>query len=54
MKVRPLHDKIVVKRIDAPETTKGGIVIPDTAKEKPQEGLLDSGTVNFQLSVTHI
>ena len=38
MKVRPLHDKIVVKRIDAPETTKGGIVIPDTAKEKPQEG----------------
>jgi chaperonin GroES len=38
MNLRPLHDKIIVKRIDAPQTTKGGIVIPDTAKEKPQEG----------------
>ena len=38
MNVRPLHDKILVKRIDAPRTTKGGIVIPDTVKEKPQEG----------------
>jgi chaperonin GroES len=38
MKVRPLHDKILVKRIDVPQTTKGGIVIPDTVKEKPQEG----------------
>ena len=38
MNIRPLHDKIIVKRIDAPQMTKGGIVIPDTAKEKPQEG----------------
>src|ERR1700740_2230440 len=38
MKFRPLHDRIVVKRIDAEEKTKGGIIIPDTVKEKPQEG----------------
>src|SRR5258708_11258504 len=38
MKFRPLHDRIVVKRIDAEEKTKGGIIIPDTAKEKPSEG----------------
>ena len=38
MKFRPLHDRIVVKRIDAEEKTAGGIIIPDTAKEKPQEG----------------
>jgi len=38
MKFRPLHDRVVVKRIDADEKTKGGIIIPDTAKEKPQEG----------------
>jgi chaperonin GroES len=37
-KFRPLHDRVVVKRIDAEEKTKGGIIIPDTAKEKPQEG----------------
>ena len=37
-KFRPLHDRIVVRRIDAEEKTKGGIIIPDTAKEKPQEG----------------
>ena len=35
---RPLHDRVVVRRIDASEKTKGGIIIPDTAKEKPQEG----------------
>src|SRR5438552_15275056 len=35
---RPLHDRVVVKRIDAESKTKGGIIIPDTAKEKPQEG----------------
>jgi len=54
MNIRPLHDKILVKRIDAPQVTKGGIVIPDTAKEKPQEGeviavgtgrILDGGKV---------
>jgi len=38
MKFRPLHDRVVVRRIDADEKTKGGIIIPDTAKEKPQEG----------------
>jgi chaperonin GroES len=37
MKIRPLHDRIIVKRIDEEETTKGGLIIPDTAKEKPQE-----------------
>ena len=37
-KFRPLHDRIVVKRIDAEQKTAGGIIIPDTAKEKPQEG----------------
>jgi chaperonin GroES len=38
MAFRPLHDRIVVKRIEGEEKTKGGIIIPDTAKEKPQEG----------------
>jgi chaperonin GroES len=38
MKFRPLHDRIVVRRVDAEERTKGGIIIPDTAKEKPQQG----------------
>lgn len=37
MKVIPLHDRVLVKRLEAEETTKGGIIIPDTAKEKPQE-----------------
>jgi chaperonin GroES len=52
--MRPLHDRIVVKRIDEDEKTKGGIIIPDTAKEKPQQGrvvavgngkLLEDGTI---------
>ena len=38
MKFRPLHDRVVIKRIEAEEKTSGGIIIPDTAKEKPQEG----------------
>ncbi len=38
MGFRPLHDRVVVKRIESEEKTKGGIIIPDTAKEKPQEG----------------
>jgi chaperonin GroES len=38
MAFRPLHDRILVRRIDAEEKSKGGIIIPDTAKEKPQEG----------------
>jgi chaperonin GroES len=53
MKVRPLHDRILVKRIEEKESKKGSIIIPDTAKEKPQEGeviavgngkVLDDGT----------
>ena len=38
MKIRPLQDRIIVKRLESEEKTKGGIIIPDTAKEKPQEG----------------
>ena len=38
MKVKPLHDRILVERIEAEEVRKGGIIIPDTAKEKPQQG----------------
>jgi len=54
MKVRPLHDRILVKRLDQEAKSKGGIIIPDTAKEKPMEGrviavgggkLADDGTV---------
>jgi chaperonin GroES len=54
MKVRPLHDRLIVRRVDPKETAKGGIIIPDTAKEKPQEGevlavgngkILENGTV---------
>jgi chaperonin GroES len=53
MKVRPLHDRLLVRRVEEKETARGGIVIPDTAKEKPMEGevlavgngkLLDNGT----------
>jgi len=49
MGIRPLQDRILVKRIDEEETTKGGIIIPDTAKEKPQEGkvvAVGNGKVN--------
>ena len=38
MKIRPLHDRIIVKRLEEQEVKKGGIIIPDSAKEKPQEG----------------
>ena len=53
MKVRPLHDRLIVRRIEEKESVRGGIIIPDTAKEKPQEGeviavgngkILDNGT----------
>ena len=40
MSFRPLHDRVVVRRIDAEEKTKGGIIIPDNAKEKPSEGVV--------------
>jgi chaperonin GroES len=55
MKMRPLHDRVIVKRIEEEEKTSGGIIIPDTAKEKPQQGkviavgkgkILESGKVN--------
>lgn len=40
MKLRPLHDRILVRRLEPEETAKGGIIVPDTAKEKPQEGVV--------------
>jgi len=40
MSFRPLHDRVVVRRLDGEEKTKGGIIIPDTAKEKPSEGIV--------------
>lgn len=40
MKIQPLHDRVVVKRVEEEEKTKGGIIIPDTAKEKPIEGII--------------
>jgi chaperonin GroES len=55
MKVRPLHDRLIVKRIDEEEKTAGGIIIPDTAKEKPQEGkviAVGPGKVNEDGKVT--
>ena len=48
-KFRPLHDRVVVRRVESEEKTKGGIIIPDTAKEKPQEGeviAVGTGTVS--------
>ena len=49
MKIRPLHDRILIKRLEEQEQKKGGIIIPDTAKEKPQEGKVNAvgnGKVN--------
>ena len=49
MKIRPLHDRLIVKRVEEQEVKKGGIIIPDTAKEKPQEGkviAVGNGKVN--------
>jgi len=49
VKVRPLHDRVLVKRLDQEEQIRGGIIIPDTAKEKPQEGkviAVGNGKVN--------
>ena len=40
MKIQPLHDRVIVKRVEEQEKTKGGIIIPDTAKEKPVEGIV--------------
>ena len=55
MKIRPLQDRVLVERIEEEEKTKGGIIIPDTAKEKPQEGkvvAVGSGKVNEDGKVT--
>jgi chaperonin GroES len=49
MKFRPLHDRVLVRRVEAEEKTAGGIIVPDTAKEKPQEGeviAVGPGTLN--------
>jgi chaperonin GroES len=49
MKLRPLHDRVLVKRVDSEEKTAGGIIIPDSAKEKPQEGevvAIGTGTIS--------
>lgn len=42
MKIRPLHDRVVVKRLEELNKTSGGIIIPDTAKEKPSEGIIEA------------
>ncbi|MBP1532459.1 MAG: co-chaperone GroES [Alphaproteobacteria bacterium] len=42
MNIRPLHDKVLVKRVDEENKTAGGIIIPDTAKEKPSEGIVEA------------
>ncbi|MGH7927140.1 MAG: co-chaperone GroES [Candidatus Binatia bacterium] len=55
MKIRPLQDRVIVKRIEEDEKSKGGIIIPDTAKEKPQEGkvvAVGKGKVNEDGKVT--
>jgi len=57
LNIRPLRDRLIVKRLEEEEKTKGGIIIPDTAKEKPQEGevvAVGSGRVNDQGKVTPI
>ena len=49
MKFRPLHDRVVVRRLEEDDKTAGGIIIPDTAKEKPQEGeIIDAGVIQLQ------
>ncbi len=50
-KFRPLHDRVVVKRIDAEEKTKGGIIIPDSAKEKPLSTSAQEGSGVLQLPI---
>jgi chaperonin GroES len=55
MKVRPLHDRLIVKRLEEEEKTKGGIIIPDTAKEKPVEGkVIEVGKGKIQKDGTKI
>lgn len=55
MKIRPLQDRVIVKRVEEEEKSKGGIIIPDTAKEKPQEGkvvAVGKGKVNDDGKIT--
>ena len=55
MKIRPLQDRVIIKRIEEEEKSKGGIIIPDTAKEKPQEGkvvAVGKGKVNDDGKIT--
>ena len=54
MKFRPLHDRIVVRRIEADAKTKGGIIIPDTVKEKPQEGEVVAVGPGGQIGRAHV
>jgi chaperonin GroES len=57
MKIRPLHDRLLVERLDEDETTQGGIIIPDTAKEKPMQGKVIAagpGKVNEEGKVTSL
>lgn len=57
MKIRPLQDRIIVKRIEEEEKSKGGIIIPDTAKEKPQEGkvvAVGKGKINEDGKITPV
>jgi chaperonin GroES len=57
LNIRPLRDRLIVKRLEEEEKTKGGIIIPDSAKEKPQEGevvAVGSGRINEQGKVTPI
>lgn len=55
MKIRPLQDRVIIRRVEEEEKTKGGIIIPDTAKEKPQEGkvvAVGKGKVNEDGKIT--
>ncbi|HEU4343384.1 MAG TPA: co-chaperone GroES, partial [Candidatus Binatia bacterium] len=57
MKIRPLQDRIIVRRIEEEEKSKGGIIIPDTAKEKPQEGkvvAVGKGKINEDGKITPV
>ena len=56
MKIKPLHDRVVVKRLDELTKTSGGIIIPDTAKEKPSEGIVEAvgDGARSELSWNHV
>ena len=54
MRVRPLHDRVLIKRVEEQETVRGGIIIPDTAKEKPQEGEVIAAGTGKRLESGHV